>query len=158
MLELNSRVIESIENFFREFFNDDRTYHHGTKFFAVVFGPSDPSSDLADFLLSGTVDHSIVYRKGSVMSADDMKRISAEKALAFFFLCDSKAYDKAAYAADMELALQILAVQSYVPTVEIFSQVRSERYYCDDEVSYLLFRFHCEKVEVCWPAVVSMSF
>ena len=79
---------EKLEAFFREFFHQDRQVAAGPDFIAIVLSQLEPSEDVVSFLLSGTVDGRMLYRVGTVLSSEDMDRVSGNKALAIFFLCD----------------------------------------------------------------------
>ena len=75
------------------------------------------------FMLSATVDGRMLYRVGSVLSVEDMDRVSGSKALAIFFLCDKSAHQQKAVSDDLQNALQVLAIGSYNPYMEILTQV-----------------------------------
>ena len=73
----------------------------------------EPSEDVVSFLLSGTVDGRMLYRVGTVLSSEDMDRVSGNKALAIFFLCDKSAHQQKAVSNDLQTALQVLAIGAY---------------------------------------------
>ena len=112
-----------LENFYREMFNEGRCSHFGPEFVVLVLGTDDPSEDVVAFLLSKTVDGRMVYRIGDPNSSDDMHRVSADKAMAVFYLCDPSLTRYQAMLADMEVVIDTLAVETINPDIETLAQV-----------------------------------
>lgn len=92
---------------------------HTKDFVVVALSLEEPSGAVVKFLSSEIARDRLVFRKGSTLSGNDLRRISAEKALAVFFLNDHQSSISAS-----TTALQILGVQSYTPNVEILAQAR----------------------------------
>jgi hypothetical protein len=112
-----------LERFFEEFFHSDRTTSSGQEYHAVILSPLEPSEDVRAFLQLPILDSKITYVQGSALSAEDLKRVRADRASCVFFLCNTEVNEGLTNIEDAATVLRTLSVSNFNPNVDCLVQV-----------------------------------